>query len=282
LRRFGNNIEPMQHLARRLLWPALAASFQGLVAAEKVKDLGNDIAYIREELGVNSFTAPSIGVLFEELQALQPIPFEQAWRDLPDGTPGDRPRLALCAGQVIADGFLVVAVEKQSRIEPVGRVLLKLAKGLGIADHVTRHNKSFLELAARGRWAEVKRELIRAQADVEAGMMALKDEEIAHLVSLGGWLRGLEITSTVVLDDFRPEKSRRLIQPAVLDYFIDRLSTLEPKLKETHLVGTIERNLAAIRKLTAKPGDALLTQREVQQIRDLAREANKAIAVPSE
>lgn len=272
----------MQHLARRLLWPALAASFHGLVAAEKVKDLGNDIAYIREELGVNSFTAPSIGVLFEELQALQPIPFEQAWRDLPDGTPGDRPRLALCAGQVIADGFLVVSVEKQSRIEPVGRVLLKLAKGLGIADHVTRHNKSFLELAARGRWAEVKRELIRAQADVEAGMMALKDEEIAHLVSLGGWLRGLEITSTVVLDDFRPEKARRLIQPAVLEYFIDRLSTLEPKLKETHLVRTIETNLAAIRKLTAKTGDALLTQAEVQQIRDLAREANKAIAAPSE
>jgi len=279
---FRKNIGSMQKFVCRFLAALSIASFSSVLAAEKVRAPENDIAHIREELGVNSFTAPSIGIVLDELQALQPIDFDQTWRDLPEGTPGDRPRLALCAGQVIADGFLVVALEKQSRVEAVGRVLLKLAKGLGIAEHVNKHSKSFLELAARGRWGEVKQELIRAQVDVEAGMMALKDEEIAHLVSLGGWLRGLEITSTVVLDHFRPEKSRRLVQPPLLDYFIDRVSTLQPKLKATQLFRTIEKNLGSIRNLITKPDDAPLTEREVRQVRDLAGEMNKAIATPPE
>src|SRR5687767_6080475 len=88
------------------------------------KPAASDIEHMREELGVNNFTAPSIDIIFEELESLKPIPFEKIWRDLPDVTPQDRARLALSTGAVIADGFLAVAAEKQSRIEPVGRVLL--------------------------------------------------------------------------------------------------------------------------------------------------------------
>lgn len=272
----------MQRFARCLISVIGAACLAARASAQKQKDPGDDIQHIREELGINAFTAPSIGVLFEELHALQPIPFDKAWRDLSEGPPADRPRLALYAGQVIADGFLVVAAEKQSRIEPIARLLLKSARGLGVGEHVTRHSKSFLELAARGRWAEVKQELVRAQADVEAGMMALKDEEIAHLVSLGGWLRGLEITSSVILEDFHPEKARRLIQPAISDYFSERVATLNPRFKATPLGTTIQKNFGAIRQLTTKTDNASLSAADVTQIRDLAREINKAIAAPQQ
>ena len=100
------------------------------------------IEHAREELGINEFTAPSIELLFKELEELRPIPFDKVWRDLPDPQPQNRALLGLLAGGVIADGFLAVAAEKRSRIEPVGRVLLKLAKGLGVGDHVTRHSRS--------------------------------------------------------------------------------------------------------------------------------------------
>ena len=79
------------------------------------------IEHMREELGINEFTAPSIELLFRELDDLRPIPFEKVWRDLPDTQPQSRAQLALTAGSVIADGFLAVAAEKRSRIEPVGR-----------------------------------------------------------------------------------------------------------------------------------------------------------------
>jgi hypothetical protein len=238
----------------------------------------DDIEHIREELGVNGFTAPSIELVLHELDTLKPFPFDKVWRDLPESTPQDRPRLALATGAVIADGFLAVASEKQSRIEPVGRALLRLAKGLGVADHVTKHSRSILEKAARSQWSAVKQELVRTQAEVESALMGLKDEEVAHLIALGGWLRALEITSTAVEDDYSVEKARTLIQPELLDYFVDRVSTLNPTFKKTKLAQTIEKNLTEVKTITTKPVDTPITKDEVKHIRDLARTINQQVS----
>jgi hypothetical protein len=242
------------------------------------KPNADDIQHMREELGVNTFTAPSIDIILQELDALRPIPFEKVWRDLPVNTPQDRARLALCIGAVIADGFLAVAAEKQSRIEPVGRVLLKLSKSLGVSDRVSKHSRSILEKAARKQWTDIKQELIRTQADVEAAMLGLKDEEIAHLVALGGWLRGLEMTSGIVFDEYTPERARRLIQPELLDYFLDRVSTLNPNLKRTTLGQTLEKNLQEVKVIVTKPVDTPVEKEEVKKIRELTKEINKLIA----
>ncbi len=265
----------MQIPARWLLLVAGSLFFTRAEAAPK--PTVDDIEHMREELGVNGFTAPSIEIILAELDSLRPIPFEKVWRDLPANTPQDRARLALCTGAIIADGFLAVASEKQSRIEPVGRVLLKLSKGLGVSDRVSKHSRSILEKAARQQWPEIKQELVRTQVDVEAAMLGLKDEEIAHLVALGGWLRGLEMTSGIVLDEYSVERARRLIQPELLDYFLDRVSTLNPNLKKTQLGQKLNKNLAEVKRIVTKPVDVPIEKDEVKQIRELARELNKLI-----
>ena len=253
-------------------------------AAAKSKDAAKDsgeavdMAEVREELGVNQFTAPSIEQVLAELMDLRPIQIEKVWRDLPAGIPQSRARLALASGRVIADGLLAVIAEKPSRVEPCARALLRFAKGLGVSDHVTKHSKSIIEKAFKENWTDVRRELVKAQADVEGGMLALKDEEIAHLVSLGGWLRGVEIVSTLVADDYTPERTKRLIQPEALDYFIDRLGSLNPNLKSHALFQSIDETLHALRAAIVKPDNADLTVEDVKKVRDLARDVNVKIA----
>jgi hypothetical protein len=267
----------MQTSARWCAFALLLLLPSAAFAQKKAPKESEDMEHIREELGVNEFTAPSIDLVFEELGTLGAIPFEKVWRDLPDSVPQSRSQLALASGAVIADGFLAVTAQKQSRIEPVGRVLLKLAKGLGVGEHVTKHSRSILEKAAKQNWDGVKKELVRAQADVEAAMLGLKDEELAHLVALGGWLRGLEMTTGIVTEEYTPEKARRLIQPELMDYFIDRVETLNPVFKKTKLGQTLEKNLKEIKAITTKPVDTPIEPAEVKQIRDLVREINKQI-----
>ncbi|MEI9897682.1 MAG: hypothetical protein WDN28_28440 [Chthoniobacter sp.] len=260
----------------------LAASLLITNSPAAPKPTEDDIEHMREELGVNGFTAPSIETILQELDALKPFPFDKVWRDLPEAMPQDRARLALSTGAVIADGFLAVASEKQSRIEPVGRSLLRLAKGLGVSDRVSKHSRSILEKAARSQWSDVKQELVRTQAEVESAMMGLKDEEIAHLVALGGWLRALEITSTAAADDYTPERARRLIQPELLDYFLDRASTFNPSFKKTKLAQAIQKNLQEVKTITTKPVDVPIEKNEVKRIRDLARDINQQVSNGSE
>jgi hypothetical protein len=228
-----------------------------------------DMEQIREELGVNAFTAPSIENILAELMDLRPIPLDKLWRDFSGDTPQDRALIAISSGRVIADGLLAVIAERPSRVEPCARALARYAKGLGVSDHVNKHSKSILEKAAKESWLEVRRELVKAQADIEAGMMALKDEEIAHLVSLGGWIRGIEIVAALVAMDYSPERAQRLVQPEALDYFIDRIGTLNPRLRRNELFNVIETNLKAIRILSGSE-EKSPSEEDVKKIRNLA------------
>jgi hypothetical protein len=163
-----------------------------------------------------------------------------------------------------------VVAEKQSRLEPIGRALLRHAKGLGVGDHVTKHARGILELGARKDWPGVRSELIGAQRDVEQGMMALKDEEIAHLVALGGWWRGLEISATLITESYSPDKAALLVQPRVLEYFADRISTLNPSLKAQPVFVTIETNLREVRRVAVKDDGTPPSREEVKRLHELA------------
>ena len=238
--------------------------------------------HLREELGINEFTTPSIAVLLKALTAFRPVPYEEVERALPQQNPGDRARLALSTGGIIADGFLAVVAEKQSRIEPVARALLRQAKGLGVGEHVTRHSRSVLEKALVKDWNGIHTELVGTQRDVEGGMMALRDEEIAHLVALGGWWRGLEITSGILSSHYTKQGATLVAQPAVIDYFADRITRMNPSFQKTKLWAALSGNLTAVRKLAVKADRTPPTLEDVRAIRVLARATNDIIAAPEE
>jgi hypothetical protein len=241
----------------------------------------SDLSHMREELGVNNFTAPPIDRLLQQLAALRPFGYDKLWRPIPTETPQNRAQIALITGMVIADGFLAVAGEKPSRIEPSARALLRLTKGLGVSDRVLRHGQSVIQLASDERWPEVKRELVRSQAEVEAALISLKDEEIAHLIAVGGWVRGLEIVSTEIGRAYSPERAAVLLQPELVGYFDDRIETLNPNLKKLELFKVLQRNIHELNEKYLGAAEKKLTEEDVKAVQKLATEMVDAIGGPA-
>jgi hypothetical protein len=221
---------------------ALAASL--LVApgfAQQIPEELLDDEHVREELGVNRFTTPSIKRLFEDLDDLGTLPYEKLKRDLPKSVDRDRSKVALTLGTLISEGFLVVQTEKVSELEDVGRIILKQAKVLGAGMRVTKHTKSILENSTLGEWDKLKEELAKTQKDVEGEMVLLRDVDIAHLVSLGGWLRAFEIAAVTASDPYSEKKAEKLCRNELIAYFIQTLQGLEPTLSERpHIITLVE------------------------------------------
>lgn len=226
---------------------------------------------------VNQFTAPPIDQLLQRATALQPIPFDKVWREPPGRAPQERPRLALETGGNIADAFLVVACERKSRVDPVGRALLRCSKALGFGDRISARSRHILEAAEKDRWAEVRRELLKTQGEAEDALRALHDDDLGQLLALGGWLRGLEITSCCVADRYTPERARLLDQPELAIYFLARLDALSPRLRAMPLVQKLTHLLRGIRSLIERGDDRPLNEHEVQKLLLLAKTANDAI-----
>ena len=181
--------------------------------------------HVREEFGVNQFTAPSIRKIFEDLQTLRPLPYDELKRQWPGEVPQDRAELALSVGCLLADGFFAVESEQVYDLEPVGRTLLTHARGLGSGSRISSHMNSLLQKAAGSDWEELKIELARTQKDVEKEMVMIRDVDSANLISLAGWLRAFEIGCTASLNPYSPEKASILARPEVVEYFIGNLKT---------------------------------------------------------
>jgi hypothetical protein len=250
------------------LFAGSTLAFGQIIEVQEDSDMATD-SHFREELGVNQYTTPSIEELFNTLDSLKPIPIQELTRPPRALRLDNRVKFALSFGVLIGDGFLAIEGEEVKAIEPLGRELLRRAKGLGVQQRVARHSKQLLDLAKQSDWKGLRKELIITQKDVESAMLDLRDEEMVHLLSLGGWIRGLEIGAASVAADFSAERASRLRQLDLLDYYLQRLDTLSTPLKSMALIAQIISGLKEVRQKLNET--APVSQEDVAGIQTTAR-----------
>jgi hypothetical protein len=231
----------------------------------------------REELGINPYTAPAVAEIFQQLDDLRPLPFDQLKRDFPQAAHASREQMGLIFGGLVADGFLIVESQRQNLVDDLGRVLLRQAKSLGVGDRVMRHSASLTELGKKGDWKAVRSELLSTQEDVEQAMTELRDQKMAHLISLGGWLRGLEICAGAVESNYTGDRAAVLWQRDLINYFSEELKTLPPAAAHRPLFEKVRAGVDEIRDLLNKAPESP-SLAEVKTLHAKARELNLVIA----
>jgi hypothetical protein len=233
------------------------------------KDLVDD-PHVREELGVNEFTAPSIAKLFDTLQFLMPLPIAETDRKMPARMSTDRADLAIELGFLIADGFLVVQAEQLDRIEGLAKDLTRYGKALGAGDRVNRHAASLLDSARDKNVAQLKAELTATQHDVETELVSLRDADLAHLISLGGWIRALEVSTVAVDKQFSVERARKVMREDIADYYTESVAGLEPRISERPNYLAMRDILAGLRTEMTLPDGKDPTPENIAEIRKQA------------
>jgi hypothetical protein len=254
-----------------------AGAFFAVATIRGQEPVENPAEHEREELGVNPYTAPSVADIFQQLDDLKPLPFDQLKRDVPQATHASREQMGMVFGGLVADGFLIVEAKKQNLVEDLGKVLLRQARSLGVGDRVMRHSASLTELGKKGDWPAVRRELISTQQDVEEAMTALRDQKMAHLISLGGWLRGLEICAGAVESNYTTDRAAVLWQRDLINYFAEEIQTLPPAVAHKPLFEKVRTGVEAIRALLNRAPDKMSLE-DVKTLHAQAKELNLAIA----
>src|SRR6266700_1685771 len=178
----------------------------------------------------------------------------------------ERPRIALLLGTVIADGFIAVQAEDAPAV-----------KGIGVGNSITPHAKAIIEAADKRDWDSVRQELDRTQNSVQQAMNEVHDEKLSQLVSLGGWLRGTEVLTSVVKEHFSADGAELLHQPDLLSYFQTRLQAMPefnlPIIRQIHdalvevkpLIDVGDRRIPAesvkkVNEITTRLGHGILTR----------------------
>src|SRR6266478_7928686 len=178
----------------------------------------------------------------------------------------ERPRIALVLGTVIADGFIAVQAEDAPTVKEIGQRVMTLAKAIGVGNSITPHANAIIGASDKRNWENVRRELDRTQNSVQQAMNEVHDEKLSQLVSLGGWLRGTEVLTSVVTEHFSSDGAELLHQPDLLSYFQKRLQGM-PEF-DLPIIRQIQDALVEVKPLI-DVGDRRIPPESVKKVNEI-------------
>ena len=226
---------------------------------------------------IDDVVVPLPNEIFGALNKLDSVNWKEFVRTNKGTNFTERPRIALLLGTVIADGFIAVQAEDAPSVKEIGQRVVSLAKGIGVGNSIVPHAKAITEAADRRNWPAVRQELDRTQNSVQQAMNEVHDEKLSQLVSLGGWLRGTQVLTSVVNRHFSADGAELLHQPDLLDYFqrklagmpelhIPLLNQIQDSLGEVKPLIDVERPISPasvkrINEITTRLDDGIVTRK---------------------
>src|SRR4029434_3952126 len=132
-----------------------------------------------------------------------------------------------------------------------------LARGLGVEKGALRRNRSIMEYADKNEWTAARKEWDGVFFDLQSGMIEIKSAHLAQLVSLGGWLRGTEALSALVLQNYSPERSNLIRQPELIAHLEKQLRAMSTDIQARPIVVKLLDGIHTVRTLVESENGAL-------------------------
>ncbi len=223
-----------------------------------------------EQLGkaimTDTVSIPTPGELFAALSKPGKPNWASQYRGPVPATFRNRAQIALNLGGLIADGFIAVEAQDSQQVKNIGTDIIKLAKALGVSENVLSRGKSINEFAESDEWSSLQEELEATQNEVKTSMENNRDQDLVILVSLGGWIRGTQVVSGVVMKDHNNAAAGVLRQPALVSFLQKKVDEMSPELREEPLVKSVAAQLSDIQKLVTFSSNGTPTAEEVQKL----------------
>jgi hypothetical protein len=259
----------MRLLANFLLLSLLAIVPVATGTAEPARKI--DVRHLSKN--IDDVVVPLPNEIFSALNKLDSVNWKEFVRTNKGTSFTERPRIALLLGTVIADGFIAVQAEDAPSVKEIGQRVVSLAKGIGVGNSIVPHAKAITEAADRRNWPAVRQELDRTQNSVQQAMNEVHDEKLSQLVSLGGWLRGTQVLTSVVDRHFSEDGAELLHQPDLVDYFQRKLATM-PEFN-LPVIAQIKSSLTEVRPLIV--AEEPIAPTSVKKINEITARLDSAI-----
>ena len=216
----------------------------------------------------DSITIPTPGELFAALQKPGKPNWPSQYRAPVSSTFRNRAQIAFNLGGLIADGFIAVEAQDSQQVKNIGTDVIKLAKALGVSENVLSRGNSINEFADNDEWDTLHEELEATQNEVKASMQSHQDQDLVILVSLGGWIRGTQVVTASIMQNYDEHSARVLRQPALVAFIRTKVNDISAELRDEPLVKHVSEQLGNVEKLVSFPGGRAPTVDEVRQLNE--------------
>ncbi len=235
---------------------------------------------MKNAASVDALTVPTPGEFFKAIEKQGKPNWSSEYRPPVSINSTDRAQIALNLGTLIADGYIAVEAHDGQQVKNVGKDVLALAKKLSVSQSVLARSASITQFAENDQWDQLNEELEATQNEVKKALDENRDTDLITLVSVGGWIRGTEVVTGLLLQNYNAEDAKLLRQPALVGFLKSKLAALPDKLQRDPLVQTLSRELDGIQTMVSFSPDHVPTTDEVKSLNVAAAKLTKEIGAP--
>jgi len=182
-------------------------------------------------------------------------------------------KIALNLGSRCTDGIMMVYGEKKSSdqaLDDLGQTILKLTEDLGLENNLKGIDPLKGALKSKNQ-DEIRKSIDNLFAESELFLRQRDDNDLAMLVSLGGWIELMYYASGELSTNYQPQSSKVLALDNIVSVYINALSKLKTFVQESPVLLTIAKQLPDIKKLMDNPTDQPISQEAVKGIYAIAK-----------
>src|SRR5881396_2668218 len=216
----------------------------------------------------DSISIPTPGELFAAFEKPGKPDWAGQYRTPIGTTYKNRPQIALNLGSLIADGFIAVEAKDSQQVKNIGTDIIKLAKALGVSENVLSRGNSINEFAENDEWDALQEELEATQNEVKSSMQSHRDQDLIILVSVGGWIRGTQVVSAAVMQNYDERAAKVLRQPALVNFIQSKLNEVSADVRDEPLIKEVSGQLPGIEKLVTFPAGKAPSADEVRKVNE--------------
>src|SRR5438477_776020 len=225
----------------------------------------------------DSISIPTSGELFAALEKPGKTNWSGQYRGPMPMTYRNRAQIALNLGGLIADGFIAVEAKDSQQVKNIGSDIIKLAKALGVSENLLRRGNSLNEFAENDEWDVLQEELEATQNEVKTSMQTHRDQDLVILVTVGGWVRGTQVVSAAIMQNYDERSAKVLRQPALVSFIHSKINDISPGLRAEPLVKDVNEQLMDIEKLVSFPPGKSPSVDEVRKVNAAVGKVMEAI-----
>src|SRR5437899_11307437 len=225
----------------------------------------------------DSISIPTPGELFAALGKAGETNWSGQYRGPIPVTYRNRAQIALNLGGLIADGFIAVEAKDSQQVKNIGSDIIKLAKALGVSENLLSRGNSINEFAENDEWDVLQEELEATQNEVKSSKQTHSDQDLVILVSVGGWIRGTQVVSAAIMQNYDERSAKVLRQPALVSFIHSKINDISPGLRAEPLVKDVNEQLVGIEKLVSFPASKAPSVEEVRKVNEAVGKVMEAI-----
>jgi hypothetical protein len=233
---------------------------------------------MKQAVTIDAITVPTPGEFFKAIDKGGKPNWASQFRPPTQIGGASRAQMALNLGTLIADGYIAVEAQDGQQVKNIGRDVLTLAKKLSVSESVLARGKSISQFAESGAWDQLNEELEATQNEVKQALEDNRDTDLITLVSVGGWIRGTQVVTGLLVQTYSPEVAKLLRQPNLVDYLRAKLDQLPQRIRQDKLVVQVNNELQTMAKLVSFSADHVPSVEEVKALNTAAAKLTKEIS----